>query len=880
MKSKNCKRFISIAMVFTLFLSINVCVYAKDDLVSDVSLDLLVKTLDFSSEETDYHDIYPGGNISAQDYTVRSETINSYLHLCDDGNLMKFEAPEYSSYSYLVEYYDQKYNLLSSKHIAEELPMFGGFYASKNNYYLVTGQENPNESDELEVIRITKYDKNWKRISSSALRKADTYCPFKSGCLRFEEYDNILYIRTSHQMYDHGGGIRHQSNFTILYNMQTGEMEKYVFGKNDPFGYVSHSFNQFIKRDNDCIITVDHGDGYPRDVVLYKKITGRTLSVSVLSIPGEIGQNQTGVTVGGLEVSDSAYLVAGSKVNDLNNYIEYYSTKNVFLGIVSKDLKNVTVKNITNYTDDEMGVSTPHLVKIGSNRFLLLFQRRKTGYISISDSVCYLELDGNGNQIGKIHEAYGTLSDCRPVVVGQKLIWYTWYGCGTTFYEIDINNLSNFRCQLLVNGTKYSFKHLQEKGKMIKSDYLGSTVRYSLYDNGNLYIYGWGKIEDVDSQLKNNTQIKNVIIEPLVTSMAESIFTGNTEMQSVSLPESFRSIGKNYFSCCFGLKSVTIPNSVTSIDSAAFYGCTSLTSITIPNSVTSIGDYAFIYCDSLTSINVSEDNIHFTSVNGVLFDKAKNRLIVCPGGKKGSITIPNSVTSIGEGAFYYCDGLTSITIPNSVTSIGCYAFSGCSNLKDIYYTGTQKQWDNMLTDENGDKINVGLNSFVTIHYNSVETPISIISHPENVAVKINASVSFSVIAQGEGLTYQWYYKKSDQAAWNKWEGKTSDTITATSNSTWNGMLVYCKVTDKYGNTQNSNTATITVSSDPEERLFGDINGDGKVNGKDATRLMQYLAGWDVEIDQSAADVNGDGKINGKDATRMMQYLAGWDVTLG
>ena len=65
-----------------------------------------------------------------------------------------------------------------------------------------------------------------------------------------------------------------------------------------------------------------------------------------------------------------------------------------------------------------------------------------------------------------------------------------------------------------------------------------------------------------------------------------------------------------------------------------------------------------------------------------------------------------------------------------------------------------------------------------------------------------------------------------------------------------------------------------------EILYGDVNGDGKVNGKDATRLIQYLAGWDVKIDQSTADVNGDGKVNGKDATRLMQYLAGWDVTLG
>ena len=163
-----------------------------------------------------------------------------------------------------------------------------------------------------------------------------------------------------------------------------------------------------------------------------------------------------------------------------------------------------------------------------------------------------------------------------------------------------------------------------------------------------------------------------------------------------------------------GCQNTIIPNSVTSIGEWAFGECSFLTSITIPNSVTSIGASVFSSCDNLTSISVDKDNPIYDSRDNcnAIIETATNTLIAgCKSteipnsvtsigewafygcDKLTSITIPNSVTSIGDGVFFCCWHLTSITIPNSVTSIGKWAFSGCNKLKKIYISrGTKAKF--------------------------------------------------------------------------------------------------------------------------------------------------------------------------------------------
>ena len=178
--------------------------------------------------------------------------------------------------------------------------------------------------------------------------------------------------------------------------------------------------------------------------------------------------------------------------------------------------------------------------------------------------------------------------------------------------------------------------------------------------------------------------LTSITIPNSVTSIEMWTFLACSSLTSVTIGNSVEDIGYQAFASCSSLTSITIPNSVTSIGVGAFLDCSSLTSITIPNSVTSIGDYAFEGCSSLTSINVDANNANYCSIDGVLFSKDKTILIQFPiGNTRSEYIIPNSVTSIGVGAFLDCSSLTSITIPNSVTSIGDYAFGNCSSLNSV-----------------------------------------------------------------------------------------------------------------------------------------------------------------------------------------------------
>ena len=251
---------------------------------------------------------------------------------------------------------------------------------------------------------------------------------------------------------------------------------------------------------------------------------------------------------------------------------------------------------------------------------------------------------------------------------------------GIRYYRLTDNTVA------VVGGSDYS------DDVIIPESVIYDNIKYSVTKIG-------------DHAFHDNYGFTRISIPDTVTEIGDCAFLG-CDVTSVVMPDSVTKIGQAAFMDCIWLTSIIIPESVTEIGEEAFLGCSGLTSVIIPDSVTEIGDCAFDECDGLTSIDVDSDNAVYCSVDGVLYSKDMKTLIVCPGGKQGSveitdsvtkiyncafsecrkltsIKIPDSVTEIGESAFAYCDGLTSIKIPDSVTKIGESALYGCDGLTSV-----------------------------------------------------------------------------------------------------------------------------------------------------------------------------------------------------
>ena len=178
----------------------------------------------------------------------------------------------------------------------------------------------------------------------------------------------------------------------------------------------------------------------------------------------------------------------------------------------------------------------------------------------------------------------------------------------------------------------------------------------------------------------NCKSLRSFIVPKDVTQISEGTFLNCESLSNIILGDEITSIGNSAFIGC-NLTEIQLPSGIESIGEDAFAG-NKFTEIIIPSGVSKLGAGAFAGCELLQSISVEENNNNFSASNGVLYDKAGTTLLLCPGGKEGSYTLPRRTTKIAESAFKDCKKITELILPSGLTTIGGKAFSGM-NLTNI-----------------------------------------------------------------------------------------------------------------------------------------------------------------------------------------------------
>lgn len=376
-------------------------------------------------------------NMSLNNYPTWSSTVKSYLY--EYNNLLyRVEA---TAKTVLVEKYDLNGKVLGSAAYSMELPIFGGFFSGKSHNYLVFGQQNPKESDSVEVIRIVKYDKNWKRLSAVSIKGANTYIPFDAGSLRMTEIGGKIYIHTCHEMYDDdNSGYHHQANMTFVIKQSTMKVvDQYYDVMNiAQAGYVSHSFNQFVKTDGSKVYRVDQGDAYPRGVYMTScDVTGDVEDVDYVcafeyNTLKDVSSNYTGVSVGGFELSEENCLLVGNEdtEDDADN-------RNAFVSIIKKDMSLQNTVWLTKYKPtSSRTVATPNITKIHDNMYLVMWEEYSK-YKFVTTKAVLIDSEGHITS-DVIDSSILRLSDCQPLVCSDGFVrWYVTDGESPILYTLD-----------------------------------------------------------------------------------------------------------------------------------------------------------------------------------------------------------------------------------------------------------------------------------------------------------------------------------------------------------------------------------------------------------------------------------------------------------
>lgn len=476
-----------------------------------------------------------------------SSTIRSYLIDNKDRTISVLEAKRDTI---TIEKYDQQYNLISQQSIDYELPIFGGFYSGEKYNYIAYGQENPEEDGEREVIRVVRYDKAFQRVDSVSVYgdQCFTVYPFDGGSGNMAEYGKTLVFHTPRKRYTTEDGYNHQSQLTLI--IDTEKMR--VLNDLGWFqgNHVSHSFDQHVQFDGSVHVLVDHGDAYPRSVVLHKgSYTGQSRisydEVDLFTIPGETGANCTGVSIGGFEISSDSYIVAMNSIDHslVTEYTDFImkgivlEQRDIIVCSLPKDKFNenhVKQTILAQYSVSEKIGSIPQLVKISDDKMMVLWQE-----FNISgqpEALKYVFIDGNGEQCSEVEILDNfRLSECKPTVFRDSVVWYTnEYGL-RYFYSIPLTDTGLYPLDLSPTPTPTPTPGSQAD----------SYFEYTTEGNTAI-ITGLKPGAEGLSDLK----IPSVIDDLTVVGLGEKAFSGKY-FKSITIPDTVEEIG---LMCFYGTR--------------------------------------------------------------------------------------------------------------------------------------------------------------------------------------------------------------------------------------------------------------------------------------------------------------------------------------
>ena len=386
-------------------------------------------------------------NINENNYRKWSKPVKSYLYV-DGENLVRVEC---IGGQIIVEKYSPDFQIISAKRLESDISeVFGGFFAGKNYNFIIVGKQNMNQNNNVDVFKIIKYDKNFQKIAETSLKGANTIDPFSYGSLRCAESGDILYIHTCHRMYMTPDRLNHQSNMTFSVRQSNMQITDAQYTVTYNYGYVSHSYNQFILIDNENnIVTFDQGDAYPRAAILQRyinkagndKFASKPTSIELKKFPQNNYQYQrTGASIGGLAETKSYYVTAYNDdglggTTDYNDDSDSNNSRSIFVTFTSKN--NFSIQGTTTIKFDG-NFDTPFIIPVNLEGGYIIWKA------SNSENIYCSHYDNTKN-VTETKSFEGSLSDCQPIIYNNKIIWYVTNDSKPVFYTLDETGLSTHK---------------------------------------------------------------------------------------------------------------------------------------------------------------------------------------------------------------------------------------------------------------------------------------------------------------------------------------------------------------------------------------------------------------------------------------------------